>query len=69
LLRRALFVIKVFKEEYNLNIEVLHHSQYLLRLVEEEKITLNHQNIQAVYHDPCELGAWFGYLSASLVSY
>jgi Fe-S oxidoreductase len=51
---------KVFKEEYNLNIEVLHHSQYLLRLVEEEKITLNHQNIQAVYHDPCELGRGSG---------
>jgi Fe-S oxidoreductase len=51
---------KVFKEEYNLNIEVLHHSQYLLRLVEEKKIMLKHGNIQAVYHDPCELGRGSG---------
>jgi Fe-S oxidoreductase len=51
---------KVFNEEYDLSIEVLHHSEYLLRLVEEGKIHLNQQNINAVYHDPCELGRGSG---------
>ena len=51
---------KVFKEEYNLNIKVLHHSQYLLQLVEKNKISVNRQHIKAVYHDPCELGRGSG---------
>ncbi|HEY4785139.1 MAG TPA: (Fe-S)-binding protein, partial [Bacteroidales bacterium] len=51
---------KVFKEEYNLNIEVLHHSQYLLQLVENRKIEINRQHIKGVYHDPCELGRGSG---------
>ncbi|MCK7461890.1 MAG: (Fe-S)-binding protein [Sphingobacterium sp.] len=29
---------KIFKDEYNLDIEVLHHSQYLLRLVNEAQV-------------------------------
>ena len=51
---------KVFNEEYKLNIEVLHHSQYLLRLVEEKQITFNRLDTRAVYHDPCELGRGSG---------
>jgi Fe-S oxidoreductase len=51
---------KVFNEEYKLNIEVLHHSQYLLRLVEAKQITINRLNTRAVYHDPCELGRGSG---------
>lgn len=51
---------KVFKEEYNLDIEVLHHSQYLLQLVDDKKISVNRQHIKAVYHDPCELGRGSG---------
>lgn len=48
--------LKSFKEDYMLNIEVLHHSQYLLRLANEGKIGLNKSDLKAVYHDPCELG-------------
>ncbi len=51
---------RIFKEDYNLDIEVLHHTQYLLRLVESGKITLNKEEISAVYHDPCELGRGSG---------
>jgi Fe-S oxidoreductase len=51
---------KVFKDEYHLTIDVLHHSEYLLQLVESKKISLNHQNIRGVYHDPCELGRGSG---------
>jgi Fe-S oxidoreductase len=51
---------KVFKEEYALNIEIIHHSQYLLKLVEEGKIILSQSEIKAVFHDPCELGRGSG---------
>ncbi|MDP4209929.1 MAG: (Fe-S)-binding protein [Bacteroidota bacterium] len=51
---------KVFKEEYGLNIEVMHHSEYLLQLVESKKILVNRQDVKAVYHDPCELGRGAG---------
>jgi Fe-S oxidoreductase len=51
---------KVFKDEYNLNIEVLHHSQYLLNLIENGKIEVTPQKVAAVYHDPCELGRGSG---------
>jgi Fe-S oxidoreductase len=51
---------KVFNEEYQLDIEVLHHSQYLLRLVEQKKVTVKHSGTRAVYHDPCELGRGSG---------
>ena len=47
---------KMFKEEYKLPINVLHHSQYLLQLADEKKINLKNINKNLVYHDPCELG-------------
>jgi len=47
---------KVFKEEYKLDIEIMHHSQYLLQLSNEHKINVAPSDILAVYHDPCELG-------------
>lgn len=51
---------KVFNEEYDLGLTIMHHSEYLLELVDEGKIKVNRQNIQAVYHDPCELGRGSG---------
>jgi len=51
---------KMFRDEYRLPIRVLHHSQYLLMLVDEEKLSPEWQNIEAVYHDPCELGRGSG---------
>jgi Fe-S oxidoreductase len=51
---------KVFREEYDLQIEVLHHSQYLLRLHKEGKLALHHTGERVVYHDPCELGRGSG---------
>lgn len=48
--------LTVFKEDYLLNIEVLHHSQFILRLEQEGRIHLNKSELKAVYHDPCELG-------------
>ncbi len=46
---------KMFAREYDLNIPVLHHSQYLLELESTKKISLRPLNARAVYHDPCEL--------------
>lgn len=48
--------LRVFKESYDLDIEVLHHSQYMLRLAEEGKITIKPSDKAYVYHDPCDLG-------------
>lgn len=47
---------KVFKEDYNLDIEVLHHSEYIDRLLANGKIKVKKQDITITYHDPCELG-------------
>lgn len=52
---------KVFKEEYKLEgIEILHHTQYINELIDNEKITLDRSDKRYVYHDPCELGRAFG---------
>ncbi len=47
---------KAFNEEYNLDIEILHHSEYILRLIEDKKIYVKKSFQTVVYHDPCELG-------------
>lgn len=44
-----------FMQSYHLDIPVLHHSQYLLQLVNEGKLKFTHSNTQIAYHDPCEL--------------
>jgi len=51
---------KVFSEDYKLGIEVLHHSQYLNRLVDQQLLPVQLDNIEVVYHDPCELGRGSG---------
>ena len=52
---------KVFKEEYKLDgIEILHHTQYINELIENDKIRLDRSDKHYVYHDPCELGRAFG---------
>lgn len=50
--------LRVFKEDYNLEgIEVLHHSEYILRLINQGKIAVEKSDTQTfTYHDPCELG-------------
>ena len=46
---------KVFKQDYNLTIEVLHHTQYINELMDTNRIQVSTLYPQAVYHDPCEL--------------
>lgn len=53
--------LKVFREEYDLpGIEVLHHSQYILRLIGQKRITPAQGKELFTYHDPCELGRGSG---------
>jgi Fe-S oxidoreductase len=51
---------KIFRESYYLDAEVLHHSQYIRRLIETGALRLNYSRKKVVYHDPCELGRGSG---------
>ncbi len=51
---------KVFKESYYLDAEVLHHTQFIKRLIEDDTVRLNFIRKKVVYHSPCELGRGSG---------
>lgn len=52
---------KIFKENYSLEgIEILHHTEYIDRLVSEGRIAIDRSETKYVYHDPCELGRGCG---------
>jgi Fe-S oxidoreductase len=51
---------KIFKEEYKLNIQVLHHTQFLEMLLSSGRIAVTKSELQVAYHDPCELGRGSG---------
>ena len=53
--------LKVFREDYDLQgIEVLHHTEYILRLVCAGRLTIDSGGESFTYHDPCELGRGSG---------
>lgn len=47
---------KTFKEDYALNIPVLHHSEYIELLIGEGRLSPRRNDIKTVFHNPCELG-------------
>ena len=52
---------KIFKEKYALEgIEILHHTEYIDRLIKEGRLKVRKSEKSYVYHDPCELGRGCG---------
>lgn len=52
---------RIFRERYRLEgIEILHHTEYISRLIDEGKIRPARSDARYVYHDPCELGRGCG---------
>ncbi len=53
--------LRVFREDYRLEgIEVLHHTEYILRLIRQERLSVRKTGESYTYHDPCELGRGSG---------
>ncbi|MGC1392611.1 MAG: (Fe-S)-binding protein [Bacteroidales bacterium] len=51
---------KVFKESYYLDVEVLHHTQFIKRLIDDGTVKMSFLRKRVVYHSPCELGRGSG---------
>ena len=49
-----------FTKEYDLKIEILHHTQYINKLISNGIIQVKKSDLDIVYHDPCELGRGCG---------
>jgi len=47
---------KTWKEYYQTDLELLHSTQYINRLIEDGALTLKDVNTTVTYHDPCDLG-------------
>lgn len=57
--------LRVFREDYALEgIEVLHHSEYIQRLIASGKLAPRFGGENFAYHDPCELGRGCGIYEA-----
>jgi len=51
---------KSFKEDYHLDIRIVHHSEYLPELILQKRISVHPSGKKVVFHDPCELGRGSG---------
>jgi Fe-S oxidoreductase len=51
---------KVFKESYYLGVEVLHHSQFIKKLIDDRSLKMNFIHKRVVFHSPCDLGRGSG---------
>ena len=47
---------KTFKEDYLLNIKIMHHTEYINMLIQEGQLKVNALDLKTVFHNPCELG-------------
>lgn len=55
---------KTFKEDYLLNIKVMHHTEYIDMLIREGILKVNTLDLKTVFHNPCELGRGCGVVDA-----
>lgn len=51
---------KVFRESYYLDVEVLHHTQFIKNLIDDGTVKMNFLHKTVTYHTPCELGRGSG---------
>lgn len=56
--------LKAFRENYGLDIEALHHTEYIARLLEQGKLAVTRGEQLVAYHDPCELSYGLGVTAA-----
>ncbi len=47
---------KVFRESYYLDVEVMHHSQFISKIIDEGLVRMNFLHNRVTYHTPCDLG-------------
>jgi Fe-S oxidoreductase len=47
---------KIFRESYYLDVEILHHSQFIKKMIDERYLKLGFLRRNVAYHTPCELG-------------
>lgn len=47
---------KVFRESYYLDVEVLHHSQFISSIIDQGLVKMNFLHKRVTYHTPCDLG-------------
>jgi len=56
---------RIFKKDYRLEgIEILHHTEYIERLIKDQRIQIGGTGLRYAYHDPCELGRGCGIYEA-----
>ncbi len=51
---------KVFRESYYLDVQVLHHTQFIKMLIDEKSVKMRFLRKRVVYHTPCDLGRGSG---------
>lgn len=51
---------KVFRESYHLDAEILHHTQFIKKLIDSNRVSLKFLRKKVVYHSPCDLGRGSG---------
>lgn len=52
--------LKMFREDYQLSIHIIHHTEFLKLLLDSGRLKLKKSEKSFVYHDPCELGRGLG---------
>ncbi|HLW07626.1 MAG TPA: (Fe-S)-binding protein [Marinilabiliaceae bacterium] len=55
---------KIFKNNYQLKIPVMHHTEYIGWMMQKGKLKMEKSDLKYTYHDPCDLGRGSGIYEA-----